>query len=182
MLYDDVLLEIFYFCVGEYGDAFEGINAWQSLVHVCRQWRSVVFGSPLRLNLRLLCTTETPARDMLDVWPPFPLLIHGSGYHATKGVDNIIAVLEHNIRVCKIDLDIPSSQLVTVLPTMEVPFPELTYLRLVSYDETTTAVVPDPFMAISGIAETAFIRNSPRHSFPSWYSPFRIHFTRGDGR
>ena len=28
-----------------------GISAWLSLVHVCRNWRSVVFGSPLRLNL-----------------------------------------------------------------------------------------------------------------------------------
>jgi hypothetical protein len=30
---------------------FEG---WQKLVHVCRKWRSVVLGSPRRLNLRSL--------------------------------------------------------------------------------------------------------------------------------
>ena len=61
-------------------------------------------------------------------------------------MDNIIPVLDRSIRVCKIDLDITSSQLVTVLPVMEVPFPELTYLRLVSYD-SPTPVVPDPFLA-----------------------------------
>ena len=148
ILDDDVLLGIFYFYVGEDKDAFEVTMAWQSLVHVCRRWRNVVFGSPRHLNLRLLCTTETPARDMLDVWPPLSLIIHGSGYHATKGVDNVIAVLERSIRVCKIDLDITSWQLGTVLPAMEVPFPELTYLRLVSYDVATPAA-PDSFLACS---------------------------------
>ncbi len=33
--------------------------------HVCQKWRSVVFGSPRRLNLRLLCTKRTPVREML---------------------------------------------------------------------------------------------------------------------
>ena len=77
MLPDDVLLEIFDLYVDE--DLYEGesyeIEVWQTLVHVCRRWRRVVFGSPRRLNLRLVWTPGTPARDMLDVWPSFPLLI-----------------------------------------------------------------------------------------------------------
>jgi hypothetical protein len=44
------------------------VEEWQSLVHVCRRWRSLVLGSPRRLNLRLYCTPETPAKDTLDVW------------------------------------------------------------------------------------------------------------------
>ena len=42
------------------------IEAWQSLVHVCRRWRCLVFESPRRLNLRLVCAQGTPARQ-LDV-------------------------------------------------------------------------------------------------------------------
>jgi hypothetical protein len=30
------------------------IQAWHTLVHVCRKWRTVVLGSPRRLDLRLL--------------------------------------------------------------------------------------------------------------------------------
>jgi hypothetical protein len=31
------------------------IEAWHTLVHVCRTWRTIVLGSPHRLDLRLLC-------------------------------------------------------------------------------------------------------------------------------
>ena len=75
-------------------------------MHVCRRWRTVVFGSPRRLNLRLVCTAKTPARDTLDVWPALPLFIRGYGNYPTESVDNIIAVLERcRDRVCKIRLD-----------------------------------------------------------------------------
>ena len=63
LLLDDVLLDIFDFCVDQDGfrrfiyTQIKGqIEAWQSLVHVCRRWRNIVFGSPLRLNLALVCT------------------------------------------------------------------------------------------------------------------------------
>jgi hypothetical protein len=42
-------------------------DTWQTLVHVCRRWRTLVFGSPLFLKLELVCTVKTPARDTLDV-------------------------------------------------------------------------------------------------------------------
>ena len=55
MLPDEALLSIFDFYVGFYADKDPptkgGIERWQSLVHVCRRWRSIVFGSPRRLNL-----------------------------------------------------------------------------------------------------------------------------------
>ena len=105
------------------------IEAWQSLVHVCRRWRSVVFGSPRRLNLRLVCTAKTPARDTLDVWPALPLVIRCNGDYPTESVDNIIAVLERSDRVCQINLmDVPSSHLEKVSAAMQEPFPELTHL------------------------------------------------------
>jgi hypothetical protein len=134
---DNVLLEVFDFYVGE----AEMIQAWQSLVHVCRQWRSVVFGSSKRLNLRLVCTSKTPARDTLDVWPPLPLLILG---RARKGLDDIISVLEYSDRVHVIKLThVSSSRLKQLSAAMQVPFPELTDLRLWSYRDV---VLPDSFL------------------------------------
>jgi hypothetical protein len=139
MLPDDVLLEIFYFYVG--GD--QRIQAWQSLVHVCIRWRGVVFGSPNRLNLRLVCSTQTHARDTLDVWPALPLLIQGRVY-LEKCLDNAIALLERSDLVRVINLTgISSSHLETLSAEMQKPFPELTRLELWSYGDV---VLPDSFL------------------------------------
>jgi len=35
---------------------------WHRLVHVCRRWRSLVFASPHRLDLRVVYTFKQPAR------------------------------------------------------------------------------------------------------------------------
>jgi hypothetical protein len=144
MLPDDVLLAIFDFCVDE--DAFTKIEmeVWQSLVHVCRRWRSVVFESPRRLKLQLVCTTKTPARETLDVWPSLPLLIRDSAYLA-KGLDNIVALLKHSDRVCQINLmGVPGSHLEEISEAMQEPFPELIHLLLWSHG--TAAVLPDSFL------------------------------------
>ena len=60
VLPDDVLLEIFdfYMNVDVFYEDKRETEAWQTLVHVCRRWRYLVFGSPRRLNLRLCCTPE----------------------------------------------------------------------------------------------------------------------------
>src|SRR6266567_1399514 len=111
MLSDDVLLEIFDFYVNEdMGENLKSIKKrrieeWITLAHVCRRWRSVVFQSPHRLDLRLLCTPRTPARETLDIWPPLPLIIHTDNIaYDEQSVDNIIAALEHNDRVWRINL------------------------------------------------------------------------------
>ena len=156
MLPDDVLLEIFDFYVDEHRDVAEfyknEIEEWQTLVHVCRRWRSVVFGSSRRLNLRLVCTSDTPARDTLDVWPSLPLLIQDCD-HRTEDVDDIIAVLERSDRIVKIDLSyVNGSNLEIILAAMQVPFPELTYLLLRSWFHSsdgnlgTLSVLPDSFL------------------------------------
>ena len=145
MLPDDVLLAIFDIYVDGVQVAKRGVEAWQTLVHVCQRWRSVVFGSPRRLNLQLFCTSETPVRDTLDVWPPFPLLIHCSDY-PMPDMDNIIAALERSDRVCQITLEsVPSSQLEEVWAAMHEPFPQLTHLQLTAFDERTP-VVPGSFL------------------------------------
>ena len=94
VLSEDVLLEMFTFYVYEDSD----LDGWQKLVHVCRKWRSVVFASPHPLNLQLLCTNKRPVEKMLDIWPALPIVLSG-GYDKVDGIENIIAALEHNIKL-----------------------------------------------------------------------------------
>ena len=147
MLPDDALLDIFDFCADEHDLLKEEIEAWQTLVHVCRRWRSLVFGSPRRLNLRLVCAAETPARDTLDVWPALPLVIQC--WHRSENVDNIVAGLERSNRVCQINLrNVSSSDLEKVSAAMQVPSAELTDLSL-WLDDKTEPVLPDSFLGSS---------------------------------
>jgi hypothetical protein len=145
ILPDDVLLGIFDFYVNIMRLSYRGkpgIEAWQSLVHVCRRWRSLVLGSPRRLNLQLYCTPETPARDTLDVWPALPIIVSGCTY--VLGTDNVITVLGQSNRVCRVHLLGFDQQSEEVFTAMQVPFPELTDLRLSSL--FTTSVIPDSFL------------------------------------
>src|SRR6266403_338579 len=139
--------------ISSYGDKTE-IEAWRSLVHVCRRWRNIVFGSPRRLNLRLFCTSKTPARDTLDVWPPLPLLIWGH-MSLSPGVDDIIVALGQTNRVYQVFLEnLVEWQLVKVLAAMQVPFLELTRLRLYLGGETPP-VAPDSFLGASFLGGSA---------------------------
>ena len=122
----------------------ESTRAWQSLIHVCRRWRSVVFGSPRHLDLRLCCTNTTRSRDLLDIWPALPLIIKGIGHYPT---DNIAAALKCSDRVCQIDVVI--SEILDwelYLAEMQQPFLELTNLDLRWSREIEMVVVPDSFL------------------------------------
>ena len=123
---DLALLDIFDF----YVDEKLHIEVWFKLVHVCRKWRNIVFGSPRRLNLRLFFDARTPVKEKLDVWPHLPIFVSDSGSRMC-GMDNIIAALEHKDRICQLNLnDLQNSQLETVLSRMQEPFPALTCLLL----------------------------------------------------
>jgi hypothetical protein len=141
MLPDVALLETFDFYVDQ---DKEWVEAWHTLVHVCRKWRNVVFGSPRRLNLQLFCTHSTPVREKIDAWPLLPILVSGFGYEEC-GADNIFAALEHNGRIRLLNLiDFPSSQMEKLLVAIQQPFPALTSLRLRSSE--TVPVVPASFL------------------------------------
>jgi hypothetical protein len=58
VLPDDVLLYLSDFCLDQDQDAMARMKVLQSLVHVCRRWRGVVFGSPRRLYF-CHCTPKT---------------------------------------------------------------------------------------------------------------------------
>ncbi|KAI0290784.1 hypothetical protein BC826DRAFT_970249 [Russula brevipes] len=144
ILPDDVLLEIF-----EIDTVNEGIHRWHKLVHVCRRWRTVVFASPHRLNLRLRCKYKTPVRKMLDIWPVLPIIIEddSNGFMHAEGADNIVAALEHPGRVCRIRLwDTPKSDLDRFTAAMTEPFPELTFLHLRTRKRNTVPALPDSFL------------------------------------
>jgi hypothetical protein len=128
MLPEDVLLEIFDWYLDD--NEFYNIEGWQPLVLVCPKWRNVVFGSPRRLNLQLFCTGKKPVRKILDIWPPFPIIISGY-YRKITGEDNIVAALEHNDRVCRIHLqEVQSSLWEGILAATQEPFPALTDMEL----------------------------------------------------
>ncbi len=119
-------------------------EAWQLLVHVCRRWRCLVFESPRRLNLRLFCNPQAPVKDKVDIWPALPLLIQGT--ISPSVVDNILAVLNRHDRVSMIDLAyFTTPEVEKVWAAMQVPFPELTVLRLWSND-LRARIVPDSFL------------------------------------
>jgi F-box-like len=148
---DDVLLEIFVCLVGPQLDYNPGARdregGWRTLVHVCKQWRSVVFSSPRRLDLRLYCTTRRPVKKLLKIWPPLPIVIFAFD-HAGKsprwGVSNLVTALKQHNRVWRIEIwGVPVS-LSTTSVAMK-PFPALTSLYLSSKDERLQAL-PDSFL------------------------------------
>ena len=75
-------------------------------------------------------------RDTLDIWPPLPLVIRDwygirNPWYGRSGVDNFIAALEHNDRVCEIRFDClfklrSEFERVLYSEAMHKPFPELT--------------------------------------------------------
>jgi hypothetical protein len=121
-------------------------NEWRTLVHVCKQWRCIVFASPRRLDLRLYCTNRRPVKKLLNIWPPFPVYIYADQLNKSplRGVNNIIAALKQHDRICGIDIDgVPDSLLKRLVAIKS--FPALEQLTLRSSDERAP-MLPDSFL------------------------------------
>ena len=145
MLHGDVLLEIFDIYVNE----AKREQKWHTLIHVCRKWRFVVFTSPHRLKLQLLCTCTTPVGKTLHVWPELPIVISDYDYPKSlaEGAANIIAALQHPNRVCEIDLrNVPVSVLERLVTAMQKQFQVLRRLMLGTNHKCASAF-PDTFLA-----------------------------------
>jgi hypothetical protein len=121
---DDALLYVFDFYVAQASK----VEAWHTLVHVCRRWRNLVFESPRCLNLRITCTHETSVKKKLDVWPALPIVI--SGVRKPENYDNTKAALEHHDRVCQIKLFSFVWDLGDIVSLLEEPLAILTDLDL----------------------------------------------------
>jgi hypothetical protein len=146
---DEVFLEIFDFCRAAIMDrvfvrSWEWQREWHILVHVCQRWRYVIFSSPLGLELRLYCTDRRHVREMLDVWPPFPIEICSYSKAGNIG-DDIMATLEHHDRICKITLGVARSysDYLRLATLMQKPFPALTSLHLLIRRDEYPPVLPD---------------------------------------
>jgi len=130
------------------GDA--SLDAWHTLVHVCQRWRYTVFASPRYLNLRLHCTNKTPVREMLDIWPEFPIVVsyHTSPSSRPRGVLNVIAALQCPRRVREISLSGVPNSLLKRSTALKVAFTALTSLQLSSEldDNEGCSVLPDSFL------------------------------------
>ena len=149
---DDVLLETFEFYLGK--DVFDYIpfddhnyDGWQTLVHVCRRWRCIVFASPRRLDLKLYCTQHRLVKsETLDIWPALPIVIVASNIQPKEDETNIIAALKQHNRVCKIYYDQFQDSLLEEVAKIDKPFPALTSLELVSSQQQNVTVLPDSFL------------------------------------
>ena len=110
------------------------------LVHVCRKWRQIIFDSPHRLNLRILCTYRTPVRKNLGVGPAFPIdiLLDSTGGWGPNAEDNAIAALEYRDRVNSVTLfTTTDTQMEKIAAVMQEPFPVLTRLCMRSCEDTS---------------------------------------------
>ena len=140
ILTDNVLLEIFCFYQAFYlsdPDVFEmPLRDWRQLMHVCRRWRHIIFESPRRLNLQILCTFNKRFKKSLGIWPDFPIAIKHRDFRLDSiGQDDVIAALEHPDRVFCIELNITSSQLEKMTTLLQKSFPVLTHLDICSKDD-----------------------------------------------
>jgi len=151
ILPDDALIEIFSFYLVE---ASNHIEPWLPLVHVCRRWRSIVFTSPRRLDVRVVYTPKRQVKVMLDTWPNLLIHIFAYGYsgfpHYKKNIHNLVAALEHSDRICQVQLmQFSCSELERILPAMQKPFPALTSLFITcgNYSSLSAmAVLPQAFL------------------------------------
>ena len=154
---EDVLLRIFYFGRLTYLDeergSFPGFRLfwrWHRLAHVCHRWRSVVFGSPNFLDLRLVCP---PGRrmELADIWPPFPIVVTNiNSKHKLEDYD-FDATIVHHDRVCQITLlGLTSPRLQRLASAMQVQFQALIDLTLFSLDRHPALALPDGFLGGSG--------------------------------
>lgn len=148
---DNVLLDIFdfYRTIPMFPENLHSVWEWHVLAHVCRKWRQVVFASPARLGLRLLCTRMMPVRKMLDIWPPtLPIIVEKPAFLRSQPDeddedDNLIAALERRDRVCVIAISrLARHQLERFTAAMQEPFPTLTHLYLRSNREEALGVAP----------------------------------------
>ncbi|KAN0131226.1 hypothetical protein V8E53_010930 [Lactarius tabidus] len=144
---DNVLLEIFSFYLydtdPDRDSYFRDTRKWQTwriLAHICQRWRRIIFSSPRRLNLHIICTPGTPVGKNLAFWPVvlpiildyYPKPFCGSGSLDPDDEDNIIFVLEHARRVRRIEiLEVSTGALIEqVFTVMQRSFPVLTDLDL----------------------------------------------------
>ena len=171
ILPDDVLLHIFLIDGQEYHEFASSLFGledlrrvgrlrwrWHRLVHVCRRWRSIVFGSPNYLDLRLVCGPMTPI-GLTGIWPPLPIIIMNS-FDLNKDLNigrndylpedyDFDAAMVHPNRVREIRLVHLTRSFLQQLASatrIQEQFPALTHLILHYRDNNPSLALPDGFL------------------------------------
>jgi hypothetical protein len=170
---DDVLLEIFDFYLILMKAWFNlsplPEDAWHTLVHVCKRWRSIVFASPHRLQLQLLCTNKRPVQDFGPL-ADLPIVIHSrSGTSEPQDATNIVAALKQHNRVVKIDMWDIQNLFLRRMRAMEMkgPFSALTYLWLIS-TKVNAPALPESFLGGSAPRlQTLYLDRVPFPALPN---------------
>ena len=179
MLPDDVLLEVFDIhredptCISPL-DYLSSTWRWGPLIQVCRRWRCVIFGSPRRLDLRLVCTHKTPTRTSLDIWPPFPISITcwDTGEVDEESIENVVAAVEHgHDRISRVAMyDINDSALEKLAAATQQPLPTLGGFLLRSSGKSGP-VLPETFLGGSApLLETFQLHGIPFPTLPQFIS------------
>ena len=150
VLPDHALLEIFdFYRADRTSRIFDRVSwKWKTLTQVCRRWRHIIFESPRRLDLQVVCTATTPTKTLLDIWPHFPISIVCVRFSAVdeKGMENIITAFEHRDRTSGIYLANLKGPVLRVLGSvMNELHPLLTDIHLLSDDERVP-VLPETFL------------------------------------
>ena len=167
---DDVLIEIFNF----YRLSSVSLSrvrpwGWHILVHVCQRWRSIIFDSPRYFDLRIFCTYAVPVRDILDHWPPLPIVIQYTGFSslnplATGDEDNIVVALQQTDRVRTIELTVTISLLEILATQPQGLFPALEHLELLTHTEAGLTLSDACF---SGPAPNLRVLRTAKIGFPA---------------
>ena len=158
-------MEIFCFYVCEVGREVE----WETLVHVCRRWRCIVFGSPHRLCLRLICTEGKPARKMLDIWPASLSIVILVSRLDTTMEEDLIAAFEQTNRIREIHVNVISTDGSEILEELtQNQFPSLTILNILSVDYDKELVLPESFLGgLASSLESLYLKSIALPTFPS---------------
>ena len=160
MLPDDALLRIFS-CIGE-STPSRILSWWIPLVHTCGRWRYIIFGSPLHLHLALVCLPKMPVRKSLEIWPPFPIIVHHDD--SSSGDENTIAALEHRNRVSEIYCHLIVAEIKKFATVLQEPFPALTNLTLSSNGNEDQLL---PGVLLGGSAPSLRMFELERLAFPA---------------
>ena len=142
---DDTLLEIFDFYRVDAVDHSRGRPwKWHRLAHVCRRWRYIVYTSPRRLDLQILCKSGAPIKRILRTWPTLPLVLRFRGNERSKRLpDNVMIALRHPDRVCEINFSLTSSIIGSIAEMIQVPFLALKSIQMTSKDTEEPPVLGD---------------------------------------
>ena len=147
----DSLLQIFSHYRLKYEEDWNLRHTWRNLAHVCQRWRYLMFDMWSHLDMSLVLTINSPSINTLRHLPPIPLFIdfpdHGTRAMSRKDEENIRFGLQWVDRVCRVDLQAPSSSFRAWLGQMNQVFPRLGDLSLLSTSTEENLVLPETFQA-----------------------------------